>query len=241
VIDDRFAERSRSQRRRRWKRIALAVLAVAATAALVWMIWFSSVLAVRDVEVAGRTTLKQAQVLRAADVPLGRPLARVDVAAIEGRVAALERVDTVDVTRSWPRSISISIVERETIVWASIDGEIRGIDRHGLDYRSYSAAPKGTVEAKIGVLDADDRLQTSESIVAVVELIAANDPELRREIQSVSAASKDSIELDLTEGRTIVWGSDADGERKLTVLDSLLGIDAARYDVSAPDQPTTRE
>lgn len=241
MTDDRFAERSRSERRRRWKRIALAVLAIAATGALVWMIWFSSVLAVRDVEVAGRTTLKQAQVLRAADVPVGRPLARVDIAAIEGRVAALERVDTVDVSRSWPRTVSISIVERETIVWATIDGEIRGIDRQGLDYRSYSVAPKNTIEAKINVVDPDDRLPTSESIVTVVKLIADKDPALRRQIQSVTAGTKDSIELDLTEGRTVVWGSSDDGERKLTVLESLLGIDAARYDVSAPDQPTTRE
>ncbi|MET0929969.1 MAG: FtsQ-type POTRA domain-containing protein [Aeromicrobium sp.] len=238
---DVFAERSRSERRRRWRRIALAVLVVALAAALVWMIWFSSVLAVRDVEVAGRTTLKQSQVLSAADVPLGRPLARVDIAAIEGRVAALERVDTVDVSRSWPRTLSIEVVERETVVWATIDGEIRGIDRHGLDYRSYSSAPKDTIEARISTVPADDRLETTESIVAVVELIAAKDRGLSRQIQSVTAASKDSIELDLTEGRTVVWGSDAHGERKLTVLDSLIGIDATRYDVSAPDQPTTRQ
>jgi cell division protein FtsQ len=241
VTEERFAERSRSERRRRWRRIAIAVLAVAAAAGLVWMIWFSSVLAVRDVEVAGRTTLKQSQVLRAADVPLGRPLARIDVAAIEGRVAGLERVESVDVSRSWPRTVSITIVERETVVWTTIDGEIRGIDRQGLDYRSYSSAPKGTIEAKLTVADPDDRLSISESVVSVVRLIAEKDPALRKQIQSVTASSKDSIELDLTEGRTVVWGSDADGERKLTVLDSLLGIDAARYDVSAPDQPTTRE
>jgi cell division protein FtsQ len=241
VTHDVFAERSRSERRRRWRRIALAVLAVAVAAALVWMIWFSSVLATRHVEVAGRTTLKQAQVLRAADVPLGRPLARVDVAAIEGRIAALERVDTVDVSRSWPRTLSIKIVERETIVWATIDGEVRGIDRHGLDYRSYSSGPKGKLEAKISAVPADDRLETSESIVKVVELITAKDPGLRKQMQSVTAASKDSIELDLTDGRTVMWGSRADGERKLTVLDSLIDIEASRYDVSAPDQPTTRE
>ena len=241
MTQERFAERSRSERRRRWKRIALAVLAVIAVCALVWMIWFSSVLAIRDVEVAGRTTLKQSQVLAAADVPLGEPLARVDVAAIEGRVAALERVDTVEVSRSWPRTLSISIVERSTVVWESIGGEIRGIDRHGVDYRSYSSAPQGRIEAKISVPDADDRLETSQAVVDVVRLIRAKDPALRKEVQSVSAGSKDSIELNLTEGRTIVWGSSADGERKLSVLPSLLGIKAARYDVSAPDQPTTRQ
>jgi cell division protein FtsQ len=36
-----------------------------------------------------------------------------------------------------------------------------------------------------------------------------------------------------------VWGSSDDGRRKLQVLTPLLGLEATRYDVSAPDQPTT--
>jgi cell division protein FtsQ len=239
--DERFAERSRSQRRRRWRRIAIAVLALVVTVALVWMIWFSNVLAVRDVEVAGRTTLKESQVLRAADVPMGRPLARVDTAAVEGRVASLERVDSVEVSRSWPRTLSITIVERKAVVWASIGGVIRGIDRNGIAFRSYSSAPESLLEAKMSIADREDLLETSESVAAVVELIDDKDPALRKQLQSITAGSKDSIELELAEGRTVVWGSSDDGARKLEVLDSLLGIKAARYDVSAPDQPTTRQ
>lgn len=240
MTTDRFFERSRLERRRRWKRIAIAVLAVAVASTLVWLIWFSSVLAVRGVEIAGRTTLKEAQIMGAAQVPVGRPLARVDLTAIEGRIAALDRVDTVEVSRSWPRTVSISIVERKAVVWISVDGRIRGIDRHGVDYRSYSSAPKSLLEAKISVTDPRDRQQTSEHVVAVVQRITDDDPALRGQIQSISASSKDSIELNLTEGRTVVWGSGADGERKLTVLKALLPIKASHYDVSAPDQPTTR-
>lgn len=240
MTSDRFFERSRIERRRRWKRIAIAALTVAIASTLVWLIWFSSVLAVRGVEIAGRTTLKEAQIVGAAQVPMGRPLSRVDLSAIEGRVGALDRVDTVEVSRSWPRTVSISIVERRAVVWMTVGGRIRGIDRHGVDYRSYSAAPKSLLEAKISETDPRDRQQASEAVVAVVELIAEDDPGLRAQIQSINAASKDSIELNLTDGRTVVWGSSAEGERKRTVLKSLLTIKAAHYDVSAPDQPTTR-
>jgi cell division protein FtsQ len=236
---ERFFERSRAERRRRWIRIALGVLLVAALGALVWLVWFSSVLAVRDVEVAGRTTLKQAQVLQAAQVPQGRPLARVDIEGIEGRVSALDRVDTVEVSRSWPHTISISIVERKSVVWARLDGQIRGIDRNGIAFRTYGSPPKGLLEATIDVTDGRDRLQTSESLASVVALIGRADPGLREQVESVTAASKDSIELKLTKGRTVVWGSRDDGRRKLQVLTALLGLDASRYDVSAPDQPTT--
>jgi cell division protein FtsQ len=238
---DPFSERTRAGRRRRWIRIAIAVLTAAAVGASVWLIWFSSVLSVKDVEVTGRTTLKESQVLRAARVPTGRPLARVDVEAIEGRIAALNRVDTVDVSRSWPHTLSIKVVERISVVWATINGQIRGIDRNGIAFRSYTSPPEGLLEATIAIADPRDRLQTSEAVAAVIVRITDDDPALRKEIESVSAASKDSIELTLRGGRTVVWGSRDDGERKLQVLKPLLGIEAARYDVSAPDQPTTKQ
>jgi cell division protein FtsQ len=236
---DRFFERSRAERRRRWLRIALGVLALAALVALAWLVWFSSVLAVRDVEVAGRTTLKQAQVLDAAQVPVGRPLARVDVDAIEQRVSALDRVDTVDVGRSWPHTLSITVVERKAVMWARVDGQVRGIDRNGIAFRSYSSPPDGLLEASIDVTEARARLQTSEAVAAVVVQIGRRDRALRDQVESVTAGSKDSIELTLTKGRTVVWGSSADARRKLQVLTPLLRLDAKRYDVSAPDQPTT--
>lgn len=236
---DRFFERSRAERRRRWLRIALGVLAVGALGALVWLVWFSSVLSVRDVEVAGRTTLKQSQVLDAAQVPVGRPLARVDVEAIEQRVSALDRVDTVDVGRSWPHTLSIEIVERKSVMWTRVDGQVRGIDRNGIAFRSYGSPPDGLLEATIDVTEPRARLETSEAVAEVVVQIGKRDPALRAEIRSVSAGSKDSIELTLTKDRTVVWGSSADGRRKLQVLTPLLQLDATRYDVSAPDQPTT--
>jgi cell division protein FtsQ len=236
---DRFFERSRSERRRRWLRIAAGVLLVAAVAALAWLVWFSSVLSVRDVEVAGRTTLKESQVLRAAQVPVGRPLARVDVGSIEQRISALDRVDTVEVGRSWPHTLSITIVERKAVMWARIDGQVRGIDRNGIAFRSYGSPPDGLLEATIDVTDARDRLQTAEALAAVVVQIRDRDPGLRKEIESVKASTKDSVELSLTKGRTVVWGSSAEGRRKLQVLEPLLGLEASKYDVSAPDQPTT--
>lgn len=241
MTDQRFVERARQDRRRKVKRIALAVLIVTVVGALVWLIWFSSVLAVSNVKVDGLTTLKDSQVLRVAQVPEGEPLARVDVARIESQVATLERVSEVTVSRSWPRTISIEVVERKAIVWSTVGGQIRGIDRDGIDFRSYRKAPDELIEASVTVTDPDQKLATTQSVAAVADLISRKDRTLREQVQSISAGSKDSIEIGLTKGRTIVWGSEAKGERKLEVLRSLLGIKATRYDVSAPDQPTTRE
>lgn len=241
MSDARFAARAQEARRRRLRRIAIAVLAALLIGVLVWVIWFSRILAVRSVAVDGETSLSESQVRAKAAIRRGQPLARVDIAAVESRVAAMERVQNVSVDRSWPHTIRIRIVERQAVAWVSVGGAIRGLDRFGVDFRTYAKAPKGLFEVQVTVTGSRQRQQTLEAVAAVVQLIDSKDPALHQQVQAVSASSKDSIQLNLTKGRTVTWGSAADGDRKLDVLRPLLRIKAARYDVSAPDQPTTKK
>lgn len=241
MSEDRFAARRRNVLLRRWRRTLAFVGGVVVAGALVWVVWFSSVLAVRTVTVDGATTLKASQIRSTAEVRTGQPLARIDTVAIETRVAAMERIEGVSVKRSWPHGIRIDVVERKPIAYAVIDGEIRAIDRFGIDFRTYPSAPKSLLEARVDVAGARQRQQTLAAVAAVVNLIDTEDQGLRKQVQSISASSRDSITLDLTKGRSVTWGSGAKLSRKLTVLKSLLRINARTYDVSAPDQPTTRK
>ncbi|VXC01692.1 cell division protein FtsQ/DivIB [Aeromicrobium sp. 9AM] len=238
-LDDRFAERAAYERRRRLRRVVVAVLALIVVGALVWIVMFSSVLAVRRVAVDGETTLRESQVRQVADVRIGQPLARVDLSAIEARVASMERIQSVTVSRSWFHAVRITVVERTPVAWLTDAGVIRGLDRYGIDFRTYDKAPTGLLKAEVTATDPRRRQQTLEAVAAVVQLIEDDDRALRKQVQAVSAATKDSIELNLTKGRTVLWGSRGDASHKLTVLRALLRIDAKRYDVSAPDQPTT--
>ncbi|KQV76262.1 hypothetical protein ASC61_15345 [Aeromicrobium sp. Root344] len=241
TTDERFEARAAYERRRRLKRAGIAVVAVIVVATLVWLVMFSSVLAVRRVAVDGETTLKESQIRQVADVRIGQPLARVDVSAIEARVASMERVQSVTVSRSWLHTVRIEVVERTPVAWLTVGGTIRGLDRYGIDFRSYEQPPKKLLEADVTETNPRRRQQTLAAVAAVVQLIEDEDPALRKQVQAIDAASKDSIELNLTHGRTVVWGSRADSSHKLTVLRALLRIDAKRYDVSAPDQPTTSQ
>ncbi len=206
---------------------------------LIWAIWFSALFAVNKVVVEGETTLTAAQIRAAADVPTGRPLIRVDVVAIESRVASMERIQDVVVSRSLPGTIRINVAERIPIAFASLGGEIRGIDRYGIAFRTFDSAPKDLIEVRVSVADPRQRQQTLAAVASVVQSI--KDDPLRTQVQSVTAATKDSIILDLTKGRTVTWGSAGNSSRKMMVLTSLLQISAKAYDVSAPDQPTTRK
>lgn len=240
-MSDRFTARRLDLRRHRWFRIVLVVLAVVLVAALAWLVWFSSVLSVRTVRVDGETSLSEKQVRQTADVPLGGPLARLDLAAIQARVKSMPRVRTVEVSRSWPHGVRIEVAERSAVIWVQVGAEYRGVDRLGVDFRSYSKEPKKLIEARVTATDPERRLETLEAVAAIADRIRRDDPALRKQVQAIVGATKDSVTLDLTKGRTVTWGSEAQGARKLEVLEQLLRIDASAYDVSAPDQPTTRD
>ena len=207
---------------------------------LVWAVWFSSAVAVNRIVIEGTTTLTSNDIRSQAAVRLGEPLIRVDTVAIESRVAEMERIDQVHVSRSWPRTIRIEVVEREPIAWVMSGGTIRALDRYGVDFRTLRKEPKDLVEVQVAGTTARQRQQALESSAAVLDLLRTDDPDLLKKVQYVRAGSKDSVELVLGKSRTVTWGSAAKGEQKLTVLRSLLKIKARGYDVSAPEQPTTR-
>ena len=219
----------------------MAVLAVLVVALLAWIVWFSSFLDTRTVEVEGLTTLGADQVRAVAEVPLGGPLARVDTDAVEERLQKRPRIRSVEVTRSWPHTVTISVVEREAVVWSREAGEIRGIDRFGIDYRSFAKVPAGLIEADIQATDADVRLETTRAIAEVAQDLRTEKPSWLGRVRAITGSTQDDVTIEMKSGRTIVWGSADQTKRKLGVLRTLLRIDARGYDVSAPDQPTTRD
>lgn len=240
MTEELFIERRRAGRRRRILRVLLGLLAVGVVGGLIWMIWFSNLLAVDRIQVEGTTTLRPSDIRTQAAVRLDEPLVRVDTVAIESRVAAMERIDQVEVTRQWPRTIRIEVVERKPVGWVLSAGAIRALDRYGVDFRSLRTEPKDLTEVRVETATSRKRQQALEGAAAVLELLRTDDPGLLKKVQYVRVASKDSIQLVLGKNRTVMWGSAAKGEQKLTVLRSLLRIKARGYDVSAPEQPTTR-
>lgn len=241
MSEQRFVERRRSERWRHVRQVVLGLAGIGVLAGMVWVVWFSNALAVDRIKIEGATTLEPAAVRSQAAVRLGQPLVRVDTVAIETKVAAMERVDRVEVSRSWPGTIRIEVVEREPIAWVMSGVAIRTLDRHGVDFRTVRSEPKDLVEVRVEVLGTRKRQQALEGATAVIGLLRSDDPDLLDQVRHVEVSSKDSVELVLGKNRTVTWGSAAKGDQKLRVLRSLLEIKARGYDVSAPEQPTTRK
>ncbi len=220
-------------RRRRTAVVAgLAALVVLLTAG--WLLWFSSVFAARQVTVAGTQELTARHVQDAAQVPLGRPLARLDLQAIAERTARVPQVATARATRSWPGTVRVSVVERRPLLAVPQPGGYLIVDRTGLAYESRKAVPAGVLTVQVNPDNRD--LLTQVGIVA--DALPAS---LWTEVKRVEATSPDAITLTLDSGVVIRWGSSVDSVLKAEVTSVLLERDPrVSIDVSSPHNPAIR-
>jgi cell division protein FtsQ len=241
-VDDDTAARSRRAFARRqwarrwltWKYVLLGLLLVGVLAGTVWLFWFSSYLSVRTVEVTGVDRLGDAEVLAAADVPDGEPLARVDLATVRARVQALADVRSAEVTRTWPDTVTITVEERTPVAVVEIGGRLRGLDSEGVVFREFRSVPEGLPRVETPVDTGRDALLEASRVVSALPA------DLTRRVDHVEVATVDQISLELRDGRSVVWGSAEESEAKAEVLAALLEQPGTTYDVSVPGQPTVR-
>ncbi|WP_067438382.1 cell division protein FtsQ/DivIB [Nocardioides jensenii] len=230
----RFARR---QWARRWLHLRVVLIGAALFVALVvgcWLVFFSSVLAVKGVDVEGTKLLTEQQVLVAADVPTGEPLARADMGEIRDRIEALPEVASADVSREWPDRILVRVTERVAVAVVERGGALRGIDATGFGFRDYKVAPPRLPRLKV-----DDDTGT-EAVAEGAKVLASLPATIAGKVEYVELHTVDQISLKLRDGRTIEWGSAERSEDKSKVIALLLRQKADVYDVTVPGQPTTR-
>jgi len=232
----RFERRATAVRRRpaRLAGILLALLAVLAGAG--WVVGFSPLLAVRTVRVSGLSDAGEREAVRAAaGIAMGTPLARVDTGGAAARIDAVATVDSVEVGRSWPSSLTVVVHRRvPVLVLKDPQGQLKVVDRKGVAFQVVPQAPAGVplVNATTSAPDPGGL----RAALSVLQLLPAAE---RAEVSDVRVTSADLVTFRLGP-TTVIWGGVEDGPRKLTVLRTLLTTGPAVVDVSAADTPVTR-
>jgi len=225
------------RRRRRWIMAAVAAAVLVLVGVVVWTVWFSGLLVAQQVRVTGVDRLSDEQVIDAAEAPMNTPLARLDVDAIAARVRELPAVERVRVSRGWPHTVRIAVTEREPVAWMTRSGRVWEVDASGVAFWPTKSPDKGLLELRV---DPDDA-EAVEAAASTTAELARLDPALTDSVARIAAETRDSVRLELADGRTVVWGSAGQAEEKIRVLKVLLDIPAKHYDVSVPTRPTTRE
>ena len=226
--------RSLPARRRRPLQLAtvLTVLAV-----IDWLLWLGPVLTVRAVQVDGVTTLAADQVREAAQVTEGVPLLRVDVGAVERRVAELTQIRSVQVARSWPDRIVITVAERVPVAVVGAPGRRSLVDADGVLFDTVTGnPPRGIVP-----LDVEDPGTGDPETMAGLTAILALPAGLRDDVERVTVPAVEQIELVLRDGTLVRWGNASDAATKAQAVVALVAriadgeLDPAGViDVSAP-------
>ncbi len=223
---------------RRISRRAVLIVAVAAVLVVAfgtWLVAVSPVFGVRTVLVRGVQTLSAQQVTRAAAVPHGRPLVRLDTAAIRERVERVPEVASATVTTSYPSTVRISVTERVAVGVVRHGKQIVLVDRTGDQFRQVGQRP-GRLPLFVVPAGADAR-STGGAVATVAAALPAS---VRARVGSVQALDPVAITLLLKDGRVVRWGSAARSADKARVLAVLLHRRANQIDLTDPDQPFTR-
>ncbi len=193
---------------------------------------------VESVQVTGMTTVPEADVLAAAAVVLGGPLADVDTAGIAARVAQLPVVASVQVGRRWPHTVVVEVTERVPVASATVLDGVALVDGSGVLYPG-TPGP-GLPRLTFGAVGPDD----PSTLAALASLAALPDP-VRAQVLTIDVTVAGvgvpgQVAFGLTDNRQVRWGSLERSAEKAAVLTPLLTQIGQVYDVTSPDLPTIR-
>ncbi|MFD8520521.1 cell division protein FtsQ/DivIB [Streptomyces capillispiralis] len=213
-----------------------------------WLLYGSDLVRVERVTVSGTRVLTPDQVRAAADVPLGEQLVSVDTDAIEARLAhELPRIDTVDVIRSWPSEITLKVAERTPVLLIHQGEKFVEVDDEGVRFATVAKAPKGVPALELAVSGTGSTAPSlrrfgQDRLVREAVRVAGDLPSaVARTTRSVKVRSYDDISLELTDGRTVDWGSGEKNAEKGRTLTALMKAEpgARHFDVSVPTAPAS--
>jgi cell division protein FtsQ len=225
-------------RRRRWfksrgRTVAIVGGGAVVVALAVWLLYFSSLFAVHHVTVSGEQSMSATEIEAAAKVPFDTPLIEANLDQIRQRVQAIPGVQSASVSRSWPQTISITIVERVPVAVVSTPNGFRNIDATGVMFGHMGSRPAGLPLIQLfGNVD-------KSALRGAADVAASLPSRILRQVTSISVRTMDDIRLNLTGGRRIRWGNATDSDIKAQVATDLLRVGKRIIDVSVPSNPTT--
>ncbi|BEP15488.1 hypothetical protein acdb102_37990 [Acidothermaceae bacterium B102] len=219
----RFAARARKRRLLSLRPLLIGVVLVALLAGAGWVVLGSTLLAVHHVRVLGSSRLDPVEIEQAARVPQNRPLARLDVSAIRRRVEAMPPVQSATVERTWPSTVTITVVERKAAAVVKRPGKpLALMDATGVVFADVDAPPSG-----MSVLSLSTPGPSDPATRAALDVVASIPAKVRATVLSVTAPTPASVTLTLASGLTVIWGDATNSARKAQELAAVLQSMAA--------------
>ncbi len=227
---------ARLRARERWRRLAvtITVTLVLLSIVLYVIVVHTSVFALNSVRVVGEKKVSAQQIVSAAALGIGTPLASVDTSGAAARVEKLAPIASAQVSLDWPHTVVITVTER---VPAALIPNGSGYDI--VDVSGVVFGKAATPTAGLAVIQVQGGAAVKAAVVpGALAALKALPAGLAAQVTGISASSAYSITLKLRTGSVVDWGGGDDAAAKAADLVALVRLHrAARYDVSAPEAP----
>lgn len=213
---------------------------VAALATLLSVAVFSPLLAFEKLEIRGAPGVDESAVRAIVERQLGTPLALLDHDAIREGLAGIPLIRSFTTEVTPPHTLTIRVVEREPIGVLRTESGFAIVDAAGVVLSRVTERPEGFPRINV-----DAEGASGIGFAAVVEVLLALPDDLRANVDTAMATTRDDVRLTLRSGaERVVWGSADQSDLKARVLATLLASRPAgshlELDVSAPMSPVVR-
>lgn len=226
----------------RWL-IALALMGALGTG--VWFGYRSEAMKLKRVEILGNSDVSADDVVDASGLRDGVHLLHLSTSSVARDIESISWIATARVERILPSKVRITVREREPAAVALVDGQQILIDREGI-VLAEGSRPLPTLTG-LPIQDASPGQKLALTQVRhVFAILDSLDPEIRRSLKSIDAASVDRITLILDDATQIMFGAAEDLEDKNFAAASLLrryraeGRSVERIDVRVPLRPAVK-
>ena len=228
------------RRRRRWWLVGI-ISAVLIVAGLIAYLVFSPALAVRTLEVQGNRLVPEDQIAAALEPLVGTSLTQIGDDDVRALLDGFAPIEDIAVAAAPPSTLSVTVMERTPVAILESGGKYILIDSEGRQLTT--VADRKSVA--LPLIDGGTNAVNSAVFSSIADVLAALPTAIRERLVHASAKSIDSVELKLTDGKTIFWGSAEENAAKARVIATLLTLPeqdppVSVYDVSTPSRPVTR-
>lgn len=228
------------RRRRRWWIAGVSAVVLLVAGLLAFLIW-SPALAVRTLDVQGNRLVPEEQLSAALAPLMGVPLPQVGDDDVESLLSGLAPIQSVSVAAAPPSTLSVTVVERTPVAVLESGGKYILIDSEGRQLTT--VADRKAVA--LPLIDGGENAVNSNVFSSITSVLASLPEDIRERLVHASAESMDSVQLKLTDGKTIFWGSAEENSAKARVIAAMLTAKEQDppvrvYDVSTPSRPVTR-
>ncbi len=211
-----MARRGRARVRVRWLPVAAAAVLLAVAVGGVWA-WQSPLLRVQEVEVVGAVSARESDIIE--QVALwGERMFTADLNGTAKAIEELPLIASVDIERSWPSTVRITVHEREP--WGSWEqaGLRYTIDREGfvLGHRAPPADSTTIVSNESFSLRPGDRVDY-HAVDAAAEITSHIQEALGTSAVELTYSPDEGIHVRTADGQTALLGDSSGIAYKLAV------------------------